>query len=474
MTDAPLVDAWQRARERAAHPLQIPGHKGQYARDREAWGADLLADLVRDDIPLQGGVDDNAFSGGYLDEAEGLWARAVHADHARFVVGGSTQGNISALASVGRPGQPIAIDRTSHRSTQAALVVTGASPQWVYPRIHPEFGLPMGLAPDTVDSALDGATALFITSPSYVGTLSDVTGLAAAAHSRGIPLVVDQAWGAHLGFLEGRGAIEQGADIMVTSVHKALLGYSQTATVTMREGLVDRDHFDRCVDMVATTSPSGTLMASIDATRAVLERDAGVALDRAIELAQRMRDGLSGIQGLVVLGEGDVPFGIDPLKVTLWLPRTGADGVAIGQELWARGHGPESADRDTVVFTIGLIDTPEFVAMATGLVRDLIEAGRGEPRPAARTSVWRVEPEVVCTPREAFFARRRRIALADAVGEVSAEQFCPYPPGVPLLAPGERITQETIEAIDAASREVRVAYSSDRTLRTVEIVEELA
>lgn len=455
------------------HPLQIPGHKNRYASEDGALGDDLLRAIVRDDIPLQGGVDDNAFTHRFLEQAEELWSRSVGADHCRFLVGGSSQGNIAALSTVTHSGRPVAVDRTSHRSTHAALVITGARPLWVYPQLDPEFGLPIGV-PAAELGRVDGqVTALFVTSPSYVGTLSDVPALAAAAHARQIPLVVDQAWGAHLGFLAGRGAIAQGADISVTSVHKALMGYSQTAAITMKKGLVDSRHLDRCVDLVATTSPSGTLLASIDATRAVLDRDGGRALERTIDLVQRMRARLARVRGLVVLDDDNVRGGLDPFKVTLWLPRTGVSGVELNQRLWDLGHGPESADVDTVVLTMTLLDDREFFDEVTEVIEGLVDELRGDARPGIAAAVWSIEPEVVVTPREAFFASRRRIDLVDAIGEVSAEQFCPYPPGIPLLAPGERVTRETVDAVRVAGRVGRVAYSSDPTLRTIEVIDEL-
>lgn len=454
-------------------PLQIPGHKNRYASDDAVLGDDLLRAIVRDDIPLQGGVDDNAFTHQYVEQAEELWSAAVGADHSRFLVGGSSQGNIAALSAVTHPERPVAVDRTSHRSTHAALVITGARPVWVYPELHGEFGLPIGLPAGRLAKVSEEVTALFVTSPSYVGTLCDVASLAAAAHARGMPLVVDQAWGAHLGFLPGIGAMHQGADLSVTSVHKALMGYSQTAVVTMRDGRVDSRHLGRCVDLLATTSPSGTLLASIDATRAVMERDGAAALERTVDLVRGMRHRLRRVPGVVVLDEDNVGSSIDPFKVTLWLPRTGVSGIDLNSRLWTLGHSPESADRDTLVLTITLLDEPAFIAEATEMLIGLIEEHRGEPRAGVSSAVWSVEPEVVVTPRAAFFAKRRRVDLLAAVGEVSAEQFSPYPPGVPLLAPGERVTPEAVEAIRQAGRVGRVAYSSDPTLATIEIVDEL-
>ncbi len=469
---SPLADAWRRAIARRSRPLQIPGHKNRYVGESRALGDDLLRELVRDDIPLQGGVDDNAFSNRFLEQAESLWAAAVGADHSRFLVGGSTQGNIAALCSVTRPDEPVAVDRTSHRSIHAALVVSGALPRWVYPELHPEFGLPIGM-PSSALRGIGHVTGLFLTSPSYVGSLTDVTALASLAHDARIPLVVDQAWGAHLGFMPGRGAIALGADVSVTSVHKALMGYSQTAVVTLRSHLVEVGQLDRCVDLTATTSPSGTLLASIDATRAVMERDGASAIEQTIDAVMRMRRRLATVPALVVLDDENAGTRMDPFKVTLWLPRTGVSGRDLGDRLWSIGHGPESADRDTIVLTMSLLDEPAFIDEVTGVVIQLIEELRTSARPPVTADIWSVDPEVVITPRQAFFARRRRLDLTDAVGEVSAEQFCPYPPGIPLVAPGERITAESVAAIQAAGRVGRVAYCSDPTLRTAEVVDEI-
>lgn len=475
MTRAPLVDAWRRARRLARHSLQVPGHKNRFAADPdgELFGDDLLRDIVRDDIAMQGGVDDNEFSHHYLEDAEALWAATVGADHSRFLVGGSTQGNIAALAAVSLPDQPMAIDRTSHRSTQAALVITGARPVWVHPALHPEFHLPVGVPASALDPVSAEVTGFFVTSPSYVGTLCDVAALSQAARGRGIPLVVDQAWGAHLDFIAGRGAMASGADISVTSVHKALMGYSQTAVINARDALVPRTRLDRSVDLTSTTSPSGTLLASIDATRAALERDGGRALDRTQELVRRLRTRLASVRGLVVADDHTMGCRVDPFKVTLILPGTGASGLDLARDLREAGSGVETADRDTLVLSITLMDDADFLDGVGDDLVALVERHRGVARAFTPSDVWRVEPEVVVTPREAFFATRRRMRLVDAVGEVSAEQFCPYPPGVPLLAPGERVSREAVEAIALAGTVGRVAYCSDPTLETIEVVERL-
>ena len=472
MSESPLLDAWRAAAAKGRRPMQVPGHKMRYFGAESGWAADLVGDTVRDDIPLQGGVDDNAYSNRYLERAEALWAQAVGADHSRFLVGGSSQGNITALCTVGDQDIPIAVDRTSHRSTQAGLVVIGARPVWIYPRIHPEFHLPIGMEARALAEVTEPVNGFFATSPSYVGTLSDVASLAEVARKRNEPLIIDQAWGAHLDFLPEGGAMRAGADFVVTSVHKALLGYSQTAVVSMRDGLIPRSTLDRWVDLTTTTSPSGTLMATIDATRAAMERGGADRLALLIEAVADARRRLARLPGLVVLDDANAGCRVDPMKLTLILPGTGVDGSTLGEALWQLGHGPESSDHDTIVFTVSVADEPEWVLEFAGVLASLIEAHRGERRDATPVDVWRVEPDVVLTPREAFLRGRRRVPMEQAIGEVSAEQFCPYPPGVPLLAPGERVTRESIDAIRAASRVCRVAYCSDPSLETILIVDD--
>ncbi len=452
--------------------MQVPGHKLRYLDGSRGWAHEFIGDFVRDDIPLQGGVDDNAYSHGYLTSAESLWAAATGADHSRFLVGGSTQGNITALATVGDQDTPIAIDRTSHRSTQAGLVLIGAKPVWIYPRLHPEFNIPIGVAPEALDGLEEKVNGFFATSPSYVGTLSDIRALAKVAQSYHEPLIIDQAWGAHLDFLDGQGAIQQGADFAVTSVHKALIGYTQTAVISMRDGIIPRSTLDRWVDLTSTTSPSGTLMASIDGARAAMAADGARRLADLIDAVATARRRLARVPGLAVLSDDTAGCAVDPTKLTLILPGTGADGVQVGDALWQMGHGPESADHDTLILTLSVADEPEWIVEFADLLADVVGAHRDEPRQASPISIWQVEPQVVLTPREAFLRERRRVPMREAIGEVSAEQFCPYPPGVPLLAPGELVTQESLDAIRAASTTCRIAYCSDPTLETILIVKQ--
>lgn len=475
----PLVDALRAGRALRRKPMQIPGHKNRYTdleigTGAQPLGFDLLHDIIRDDLPLQGGADDNHFTNGFDEEAEALYAEAIGAAHTRFLVNGSSQGNIAALLAAASDGKRIAVDRTSHRSALAGLQLSGGVPVWVFPQLHPEFGLPIGIAPSALTELPADITAISITSPAYVGTMSGVAALAQAAHAQGVPLVVDQAWGAHLDWMHEShaGAIAQGADLVVTSIHKALMGYSQTAIVSTSGRHIDSKRLDRAVDLTMTTSPSATLLASIDATRAVMEVHGSNAISRAIEATESAKRVLRAVPGVVVIDDAEIGSLVDPLKITLWLPRTGVTGVQIATALWAAGHGVESADTDSIVMSVSIVDDLEFLHSMANTVAGIIESFRAEARAPMPTALWQIRPEVVISPRDALFAPRRRLAMDDAIGLVSAEQFVPYPPGVPLLAPGERVTRELVDAIRLAGRIGRVSYCSDRSFATIEVIAE--
>ena len=296
-------------------------------------------------------------------------------------------------------------------------------------------------------------------------------GLATVAHRHGIPLVVDAAWGAHLGFHPALPphALAAGADALVTSAHKALPAWSQGALVLARSRRVGRARFDAAVEATATTSPSGAILASIDAARALLERDGEALLGPVIEAVATVRDRLARVPGLVVL---DGP-GVDPMRVTLVLPGTGADGNAVEADLLARGMPVEMADRDTVVAMVTLADTRDGLVDLAVALAESVDRHRGRPRPVVTSGVWAVDPVTVTSPREAFFAPRESVAVDQAVGRVSAELVAPYPPGIPVLAPGEEVTLDAVDALRAArAAGSRIAYAADPTVHTLDVIAE--
>ena len=374
--------------------------------------------------------------------------------------------------AVAGDGDEVVVSRTLHRSLLLGLALAGLRPVWVRPEVDPVTSLPLGVAPEVVDAALrehPAARAVFVGDPSYVGTVGDVAGLAAAAHDHGVPLVVDAAWAAHFGFHPDlpAHALALGADAMVTSAHKALPAYSQAAVLLARTERLDPARLDAGFEATATTSPAGAILASIDAARALLERDGEALLGAAIAATRTARDELAAVDGLVVLDGA----GVDPLKLTLVLPGTGADGNAVEQDLLAAGLPIESADRDVLVAVVTLADTGRTIGTLTSALAASIDRRRGVPRPLAGPAAYGVDPVMAVPPRTAFFASAEAVPMADAAGRVSAELIAPYPPGIPVVAPGEQITAEVLGALERArAAGVRIAYAADPTLATLRVL----
>jgi lysine decarboxylase len=444
-------------------PMCVPGHKQRQ---------DLVGPVVAGDAPLYGGLDTIKQADTVRQEAERRAARLWGADWCRFSVAGSTHGNQALALAAGSPGQEIIVTRSLHRSVLLGMVLAGLCPVWVRPEVDPATGLPGAVSVATVAAALAShpdACAVFLGDPSYVGSYGDLAGHAAVAHEAGLPLIVDAAWAAHLGFHPDLPphAIAAGADAMVTSAHKALPAYTQGALVLARTGRLDAARLDRAFEATHTTSPAGAIMASIDAARALLERDGKELCGRLLRGVAAARRRLRQVPGLGVL---DGP-GVEPSKLVVLLAGTGAHGHAIEADLIAAGMPVEMADRDTVVPIVTLADDEDTVARFADALAAAVERRRAAPRRPAVAAAWAIAPQQALPPREAFFAPNETLAADAAVGRVSAELVAPYPPGIPVLAPGEVVTAAALDALRAALADGgRIAYAADPSLATLQVV----
>jgi len=473
--DAPLLAAWARFQATASTPFTIPGH-----HRRADTLSDVLGRLLQGDVPLFGGLADIKTADNALAAAERLGARLWGADWCRYSTGGSTHANQVTALAVGRPGDTVLVSRAAHRSTLSGLVLAGLRPVWLPPAIDERFGIPTGLSPNTVARALadnSGAVALFCVEPGYLGTLSDLPAVIALAQGHGVPVVVDQAWGAHLGFHPGypQHALALGADAMVLSAHKTLPAYSQASVVAASTQRLDPDRLDRAFELSATTSPSGTIHASTDASRALLASPlARELLDRLANLTAEARQRLqAAIPGLRSPGPQEfAPGRFDPAKVVLQVDGCGLDGNELERRLIDAGMPVELADRDTLVPIVTMLDDG---ATVSALVDAVIGAAASLPRAPRQPTVFAAWaqgiPVAELTPREAFFARHETVDAGRAVGRISAELVAPYPPGVPVLVPGEVISEQTLALLrTAAEGGTRIAYAADPSMTTVQVV----
>jgi arginine decarboxylase len=449
-------------------PFTTPGHKRS---------PELADGLLAADLPLSAGADDLHLSADVLGRAERLAAELWGADLCRFCVNGSTQGNQALALSVGRPGDRVVVSRNLHKSLFMGLVLAGLDPVWVRPDVDPETGLALAVPVERVREALAAAPApraAFLVEPSFVGVLSDVAAIAATCHEAGVPLAVDQAWGAHLGFHSALPphTLSMGADAMVTSAHKTLAGFTQSAYLFARGGLIDLGRLEQGFEALHTTSPSAAILASLDRTRALVAQRGEELLERTIGLVEAARARLAALPGVRVLGPDLAVPAYDPTKLVLALAGTGADGLEVEADLWAEGVRLELANRDTLIPLVTIGDTEAAVERLVSALERSLERRRGRPRRAgAASAVWSVEPQTAMSPREAFFAPRQTLPASRAAGRIAAETVAPYPPGIPAIAPGELITAALVEALrEAAAAGTRLAYCADASLETIQVV----
>ncbi len=468
---APLLDAYLAYFERARTPFTIPGHK------QKAYLLDAgLGAVVDSDTPLYGGLDEIKLTNQVLKRAEELAAKFWGADYARFSTGGSTHANQAIILALGKPGDAIAVSRTAHRSVLSALVLAGYEPLWLSPEIDEATGVPTGIAVEEFRRVIDQKPiALLLTEPGYLGTLSDLPALIELAHSHSIPVILDAAWGGHFGFHPDlpRHAIQMGADALITSVHKALPGYSASALLIAQGQFLNLDRIEQSFETTHTTSPAGAPLASIDAVRALLEVRGEKLISELLANVDAFRRNVQAEFDLpIFLTSNDFPAGrFDPTKIVLRANQLGASGVDIEKSLLTHGIRVEMADRDTVVLLATLTDShQDFTYLATTLI-PILKANQSAPRRTATALSWSVVPTFGISMREAYFADTEMVSSSSAVGRISADLIAPYPPGVAVVAPGEILTEEIVSGLTASKAAgVRIAYATDSTLQTFRVV----
>ena len=467
---APLVAAYLSYLESERLPFTIPGHK-----QRTTLIDPDLGKIVDSDVPLYGGLDEIKLTNQTLTMAETLAATLWGADWARFSTGGSTHANQAIILALGKPGDKVALSRTAHRSVLSALVLAGLEPIWLSPEIDLATGVPTGIPISELVRALaEKPIALLLTEPGYLGTISNIAPLIELAHENQIPVIVDAAWGGHFGFHPEfpLHVMQLGADALITSVHKALPGYSASALLLAQTKFLDRTRLDQAFETTHTTSPAGAPLASIDGVRALLQFRGAELLERLLLNITNFKNELqSHFEIPIFLSAADFPAGrFDPVKLVLRANQLGASGVEIERALQQHGIRVEMADRDTVVFLATLADDQTTLSTLGTTLLPILKSLQREVRPSATALSWSVKPKVGISMRDAYFATTELVALSNAIGRISADLIAPYPPGVAVLAPGEIITAEILDGLIAAKEAgVRIAYASDPTLETFRV-----
>ncbi|WP_059007399.1 aminotransferase class I/II-fold pyridoxal phosphate-dependent enzyme [Streptomyces specialis] len=455
-TRVPVLEALEAFRRRGDVVYGPPGHK--QGRGVDPRGLEILGEGVfRSDVLSLNGLDDRRESQGVLSRAEELMADAVRADHAFFSTCGSSLSVKTAMLAVAGPGEKLLISRNAHKSVIAGVIVSGVEPVWVHPRFDAGLHLAHPPSPDDVRRAFEqhpDAKGMLLIPPTNWGTCADIEGVADVCHAHDAALIVDEAWGAHLPFHSGLPAwgMDAGADIVVTSVHKMGGAIEQSSVFHLRGDRVSPQVLKQREDLLGTTSSSSLVYASLDGWRRQMVEHGHDLLEGALRRSGRVREALAAVPGLWVLDDEmtgpDAAHDLDPLRVVVDVRRLGIHGMQAAEWLRDRCHvdiGVADTYRISGQFTHADDDRTERL-FVDSLRRLAEEADTIERPPAVHQPEPRAfELEQAVRPRDAFFGPAEQVPAEKVVGRIAAEMISPYPPGVPVIAPGEVITAEIVD-----------------------------
>jgi arginine decarboxylase len=453
---APVLEALEAYRRSDPASYSIPAHKAGRRLDEETLA--ILGDVpYRDDVPAHKGLDDRADSYGIMSYAHDLAADAFGAEEAMFSTNGSTLSVQIAVVAATHPGQQVAVARNVHKSVVSGLILSGAEPVYVDPVYDDELALSHTVTPDALRATLDAhpdVKAMLAVSPTLTGVAADVAGLADVCHEHGIPLIMDDAWGADFAFHPELppGSMEAGADLAIASFHKSLTGLMQTSIILVQGDRIDTERLHLAFDGFETTSTSALLVASMDAARRAMALHGEEHLGRALALSRGAGEAIGELPGLRLLGpvlDGRPGvFARDETKVVVDVTGLGITGLQAADWLYEeRRIAPEAHDIHHLTFILTVADDQSTADRLVGAMRDLTEAAPelvDGPLPEL-PPVSGLVGDYAMTPREAYLGTTKRVALEDAAGEIAAEPVSPYPPGVPLLVPGQRVHDGHIE-----------------------------
>lgn len=456
----PIFDAVKKYIESGTIPFHVPGHKqGRGLTELQAY---LGENTLKMDLTCMPGLDNICNPRDAIATAETLAAKAFGADKAFFLVNGTTSGIQAMIMAVCQPGDKIIIPRNAHKSALGGLIMSGAHPIYIEPAIDEDFGISMGITPEQVERAIlqhPDAKGVFVVNPNYYGTVSHLSGIVNLAHQYQIPVIVDEAHGAHLSFSEELplSAMEAGADLAASSTHKLIGSMTQSSMLFLREGLVNGERVKSMLNLTQTTSPSYLLLTSLDLARKQIAVHGRELVKESIQWAQWVKNQIKTIPSISIFGENfkKAPgfYGFDPTKVIINVTGLGMSGYEVEHLLREEYRlQVELSDLYNVMFVITLGDTKETVEYLVEAIKAIAKANPlgnllkySPPLPDL--------PEMMFLPRDAFYSETKIIPLDEAAGEISAESIMAYPPGIPLLCPGEVITQSIIDYVHVLKQE---------------------
>lgn len=475
----PLLETLQSLTAESQSLFCTPGHKqGKGAAD--AIASFLGNSIFHADLPDLPGL--NLFDDtGVLAESQRLAAEAFGADRTWFLVNGSSCGVMAAMLATCNTGNKIVLPRTAHQSAIAGLILSGAHPIFINPEYDAALDVVGCPTPEAVAQALQAhpdTKAVLIVSPTYQGICADVAAIAAIAHAHNIPLIVDEAHGAHFCFhpVLPQSALAAGADIVIQSTHKVLSALTQASMLHLNSKYVEAEHLQKILQLLQSTSPSNLLLVSLDAARQQMATQGHILLDETLALAEEARSQLQICLPVLNTSHTGRPgfYNLDPTRLTVQVSSLGVDGFTADEFLQAQAVMCELPTFQSLTFILTIGTTASDVEHLIEAFQKLIQDTRNRnnahscPIPIERSLL---QHELCLTPRDAFFKASETVQLEQAVGHINTEIICSYPPGIPILLPGEKVTRPAIEFLKTVLNTGGfVTGGADGTYQTLKVV----
>ena len=450
---APIFEALERYKSMRIVPFDVPGHKRGKGNPEltKFLGEKCLTVDVNSMKPL----DNLCHPVSVIKEAEELASRAFGAQHAFFMVNGTTSAVQSMIMSVCKRGDKIIMPRNVHRSAINALIISGAVPVYVNPSINKQLGIPLGMSVADVKKAIEqnpDAKAVLVNNPTYYGICSDLRTITKLAHQHGMKVLVDEAHGTHFYFGENLpvSAMAAGADMAAVSMHKTGGSLTQSSFLLSNHPDLHQGYIRQIINLTQTTSGSYLLLSSLDLSRRNLALHGKEIFARVKELAQYAREEINKLGGFYAFSseliDGDAIFDFDTTKLSVHTRDIGLAGIEVYDLL--RDEYDIQIEFGDIGNILAIISVGDNMFVMERLISAMAEIKRiYQKDKAGMYDHEYINPEVVMTPQEAFYAAKRAMPIEQSAGQICSEFVMCYPPGIPILAPGERITQEILDYI---------------------------
>lgn len=449
---APLLEALDAYRAKRVVSFDVPGHK--QGKGNPELVRFLGAQCISVDVNSMKSLDNLSHPVSVIKEAEMLAAEAFGAHDAFFMVNGTSSAVSAMIMSVTKSGEKVIVPRNVHRSVINTLIISGAVPVYVNPGIHPTLGIPLGMSVKDVERAIEenpDAKAVFVNNPTYYGICSNMEGIVKLAHEHGMYVLADEAHGTHFYFGEDLpiSAMAAGADMAAVSVHKT--GGSLTQSSLLLTGpRIDANYVRQVINLTQTTSASYLLLSSLDIARRTLALEGREIFKKVSQMAVYAREEINSIGGYYAFSreiiDGDFVFDFDITKLSVYTRDIGLAGIEVYDILRDKyGIQIEFGDIANILAIVSIGDNQYAIER---LVSALAEIKRLYSRDNEGMLKYEyIAPVPVKKPKQAFFAEKRSVPIAESEGYVCGEFVMCYPPGIPILAPGERITREALDYI---------------------------